>query len=122
MLVTQEDVTPMMKTFRILALVAMLALVFSYKSAQAQNQDTYPQTQGTTTMDQSTTQPTDQDATPPATAGDSDSDISVQQNQPTSTDTLRDTDQYNRAGHRRFPSDDRESNRLQEIENDSGAG
>ena len=116
MLVTQEDVTPMMKTFRILALIATLALVFTYKSAQAQNQNT--QIEDTTTTDQSTTQSTGQATTPPATMGGS--DFYVQQNQAMSTDTLRDTDEYNRADHRQFESFDREANRLQEIQNDSG--
>jgi guanyl-specific ribonuclease Sa len=103
-----------MKTFSILALAVVLAVVFTLTSAQAQSQDT-------TTTDQYTTQSTDQTTTP-ATPDDS---MTGQQDQNavSTPDTYSDTDQFNANGTSNDPNwkfYDREANRLQEIENDSG--
>ncbi len=108
----------MMKTFRILALVATLALVFSFQSAQAQNQDT-------NTSDQYTTQSTDQTTTTTTPTTD-ENGITVQQNE----DMVSTPDPYadmapNQPGgeltnDRSSKFFDRQANRVQEITNDSG--
>ena len=101
-----------MKNLKILALVTMLALGLTL-SAQAQSQNT-------TTPDQYTTQPTDQTSSAPAVTNDN--DTSMQQSQSSVTNPGVDNDsRYATTINNHDKRDPQsETNRLQEIENDSG--
>jgi hypothetical protein len=106
-----------MKSFRILALVTMLALGFAVRSAQAQTQDT-------TGSDQYSTQSTDQTTT--ATTSMSDDSVTAQQDQT----TISITDPFSSLDPNSYSSEltndrdskfyDPESNRVQDDVNDSG--
>jgi len=105
-----------MKNLRILAMVPVLALGFTL-SAQAQSQDT-------TTSDQYTaTQSTDQ--TTPMTASPDNSSMPTQQTDSTASSTSTFTNSDSDMNRERWTIEGRESdqvaNRLQELQNDSGA-